>query len=300
MGFKIKKKKMILSMTGFGKSTCELPNKKIHIEIKSLNSKQLDLNIKVPNIYREKELELRNLVAGKLLRGKIEVSFTVESMIPDRVTQLNQQVIENYHTQLIELSNKLNITNSSDLLRTILSLPDVLKAEQAELNLDEWKQIMLHTAQAADALQEFRTQEGATLQGDIAERTANIAQLLKEVEPFEKVRIDKIKERIRESLSEVVDPSKIDENRFEQELIFYVEKLDITEEKVRLAHHINYFNETMNENEPVGKKLGFITQEMGREINTLGSKANDSDMQKLVIQMKDELEKIKEQILNVL
>jgi len=291
---------MIQSMTGFGKTICELPNKKIHIEIKSLNSKQLDLNIKMPNLYREKELELRNLIAGELQRGKVEVALWVESMIPDRVTQLNQQVIANYYEQLSSLSHQLKITTDTDYLRTILSLPDTLKVEQSELDETEWAQIMKHTAVAIKAIQEFRTQEGTTLQNEISQRASNISNLLKETEPLEESRIDKVKERIRENLIEVFDKSKIDENRFEQELIFYIEKLDVTEEKVRLNHHINYFNETVEENQPVGKKLGFIVQEMGREINTLGSKANDSDMQKLVIQMKDELEKIKEQILNVL
>ncbi len=291
---------MIQSMTGFGKTICELPNKKIHIEIKSLNSKQLDLNIKMPNVYREKELELRNLVAGELQRGKVEVSIWVESMVPDRVTQLNQQVIANYYEQLSTLSHHLKITSDTDYLRTILSLPDTLKVEQSELDETEWEHIMKHTADAIKAIQEFRTQEGASLQNEITQRASNISKLLKETEPLEETRIDKVKERIRENLIEVFDKSKIDENRFEQELIFYIEKLDVTEEKVRLNHHITYFNETVKENQPVGKKLGFIVQEMGREINTLGSKANDSDMQKLVIQMKDELEKIKEQILNVL
>ncbi len=291
---------MIKSMTGFGKAVCELPTKKVHIEIKSLNSKQLDLNTRIPPIYREKELDIRSEMARQLQRGKVDFTIFVETMIPDKITQLNEQVISNYYQQLSSISSKLGIENNTDFLRVILPLPDTLKVEQTELDQTEWEQVLVAINQAIESIDRFRIQEGKVLEADISARANIIAMLLEQVPQFEKLRLERIKSRIRENLTELAEKNKMDENRFEQELIYYIEKLDVSEEKVRLENHIKYFFETLKENDPVGKKLGFITQEMGREINTLGSKANDTDMQRLVIQMKDELEKIKEQSLNAL
>lgn len=291
---------MIKSMTGFGKAVCELPNKKVHIEIKSLNSKQLDINTRIPAIYREKELELRNEIADTLYRGKVDVTMIVESFLPDKLAQINETVFENYHHQLKTISDKLGISTGTDYIRTILSLPDTLKVEIAELDENEWAMIKVAIGDAIRAIDDFRIREGAVLEADISERTRLIGSFLKEIEPYEQLRLEKIKSRIRENVAELADKNKIDENRFEQELIYYIEKLDVSEEKVRLQNHIEYFLETVKEDQAVGKKLAFITQEMGREINTLGSKANDSEIQKLVIRMKDELEKIKEQTLNIL
>ncbi len=287
-------------MTGFGKAVCELPTKKVHIEIKSLNSKQLDLNTRIPAIYREKELEIRSELARQLQRGKVDVTIFVETMIPDKITQLNEQVISNYYQQLSSISQKLGIDSNTDFLRVIMPLPDTLKVEQTELDESEWELIFKTIQQAVQAIDQFRLQEGKMLEADISERAKIISRLLEQVPQFEKLRIEKIKSRIRENLAELAEKTKMDENRFEQELIYYLEKLDISEEKSRLENHLKYFFETFNDDEPVGKKLAFITQEIGREINTLGSKANDTDMQRLVIQMKDELEKIKEQTLNIL
>lgn len=290
---------MIKSMTGFGKSVCELPAKRITIEIKSLNSKQLDINTRIPNLYREKELSMRNIISQTLQRGKVDVTFYVESMIPDKIPQVNEEVISAYHNQLKSVADKLNIGDSTDYLRIIMPLPDTMKTMPAELDEEEWKAVSSALVEAIEQLDNFRTQEGDSMQKDVRERCTNIAALLEQIAPFETQRTEKIKNRIKENLLEF-NSNGADENRFEQELIYYLEKLDISEEKVRLKNHINYFNETMEEDGPVGKKLGFITQEMGREINTLGSKANDSDIQHIVVKMKDDLEKIKEQILNIL
>ncbi|MBR8537632.1 YicC family protein [Carboxylicivirga sediminis] len=291
---------MIQSMTGYGKAVCELPNKKISIEIKSLNSKQLDLNTRLPNLYREKEIEVRSLLGKQLSRGKIDLSFYVEAATSDKITKINQQVIANYHAQLKSIATDLGLEQSTDYLKVIMPLPDTVKVELAELDEQEWKAITETLRAAIADIIDFRRREGAALEADIKERIQLIGELLTEVPKYETQRIEKIKTRIRENLEELGQNNKIDENRFEQEIIFYLEKLDVTEEKVRLSNHLEYFMETIDSKEPVGKKLGFITQEIGREINTLGSKANDADLQKIVIRMKDELEKIKEQILNVL
>lgn len=291
---------MIQSMTGFGKAICELPNKKISIEIKSLNSKQLDLNTRLPNLYREKEIEVRNLLSKKLFRGKIDLGFFVEAATSDKITKINQQVIKEYYSQLKEISNNLELSNNTDFLKVIMPLPDTVKVELAELNDEEWQAIAATIQKAIDDIISFRKSEGKALENDIRGRIASIEELLNEVPKYENQRIDKIKTRIRENLEEVAIKGQVDENRFEQEIIFYLEKLDVTEEKVRLKNHLDYFIETIDSGDSIGKKLGFITQEIGREINTLGSKANDADLQKIVIRMKDELEKIKEQILNVL
>lgn len=291
---------MIHSMTGFGKSVCELPNKKISIEIKSLNSKQLDLNIRIPNLYREKEIEVRNAIGRRMTRGKVDVSFYVEAATSDKKTKVNQQVIKDYYSQLQNISSELGLDQNTDFLKVIMPLPDTVKIELAELNEEEWKSISATIDKAIDDITSFRLSEGKALEKDIRDRIGNIDDLLKEVPKYESQRIEKIRNRIKDNLEELAVQSQVDENRFEQEIIFYLEKLDVTEEKVRLSNHLKYFIETMESGDVVGKKLGFITQEIGREINTLGSKANDADLQKIVIRMKDELEKIKEQILNVL
>ncbi len=291
---------MIHSMTGFGKGICELPNKKINIEIKSLNSKQLDLNTRLPNLYREKEIEVRNTIGKRLIRGKVDVSFYVEAATSDKITKINQQVIKDYYAQLKKISSDLALGEHTDFLKVIMPLPDTVKIELAELNEEEWKAISVAIGQAIDDITSFRIREGKALEEDIRSRITIIDELLQQVPQYELQRIEKIRTRIKDNLEELAVQTQIDENRFEQEIIFYLEKLDITEEKVRLANHLKYFIETMETSDVVGKKLGFITQEIGREINTLGSKANDADLQKIVIRMKDELEKIKEQILNVL
>lgn len=292
---------MIYSMTGYGKAVCELPNKKISIEIKSLNSKQLDLNVRIPVLYREKELVIRNEVSSTLFRGKVDLSFFVESAVPDKVTQINKPVIEEYYRQLKGVSDSLGMDEGqTDFMRVIMPLPETVKTELAELDPNEWTQIMDVLKTAVKNITDFRHQEGEMLGKEISMRINKIRDLLTQVDQYENERIEKIKIRLKESLEELAAKSQIDENRFEQELIFYLEKLDITEEKVRLTNHLDYFIETMQQSDPIGKKLGFISQEIGREVNTLGSKANNASLQRIVIQMKDELEKIKEQILNIL
>ena len=288
-------------MTGFGKATLELENKKVSIEIKSLNSKQLDINTRIPNLYKEKDLVLRNEIKNKLERGKVEFSIFIESIGSDKEAKINKPIVQEYYQQLLELSKELGIAMDKEpILQTIVKLPDALKVEYQELDEEEWNKIFNGFILALKELISFRQQEGTALQTDIFGRIENIENLLNEVAQYESKRIDTVKTRINDNLNDFVEKQNVDKNRFEQEIIYYLEKLDITEEKVRLANHCKYFIETANSNDAVGKKLGFIAQEIGREINTLGSKANDSDIQKIVIQMKDELEKIKEQILNVL
>lgn len=291
---------MLVSMTGFGKAVCELGTKKLTIEIKSLNSKQLDMNSRIPGFYREKELLVRNLISKKLERGKIDFSMYAEITGTDNNSIINADIVKSYFNQLMAISDDLGVDSKSELLKIVMRLPDTLRTEREELDEAEWEQVQASIEKAVDELIRFRTQEGKALEVDIRLRIEKIMNLLGQVKAFEKVRIERVKERLRQNLKELSENDDFDENRFEQELIFYLEKLDITEEKVRLANHCEYFLKNMAKEEPVGKKLGFISQEMGREINTLGSKANDSDMQKLVIKMKDELEKIKEQLLNVL
>lgn len=287
-------------MTGYGKAVCELPNKKISVEFKSLNSKQLDLSTRIPLLYREKEIELRADIAQRLIRGKVDFSMFVETINVDRVSQINTQVIEAYYQQLHDVAEKLGQTEHTDFLRIIMQLPDTVRTEQPQLDEAEWQAISKSINEALDNIEAFRLQEGRALEADLRQRISLIESYLSEVPKYEAGRVEKIRQRITTNLDEIISKAKIDENRLEQELIFYIEKLDINEEKVRLANHLNYFIETI-ENEPQpGKKLGFIAQEIGREINTLGSKANEANLQKLVIKMKDELEKIKEQVLNVL
>ncbi len=291
---------MIKSMTGFGKAICELPGKKISIEIKSLNSKQLDVSMRLPNLYRELDLILRNELSNKLGRGKVDVGFYIDYLGSEKNATINANVIESYYNQLFPISEKLGLSEKTDILRAIMPLPDTIKIEQAELNEEESAAILSSFKEALEKINEFRIQEGKALEKDVTERITKIKTLSSEIVPFEAERIEKIRTRILEQLNELKEKINVDKNRFEQEMIFYLEKLDITEEKVRLANHLTYFMETISSEEIVGKKLGFITQEIGREINTLGSKANHSEIQKLVIQMKDELEKIKEQNLNIL
>ncbi len=290
---------MIQSMTGFGKAVTELPNKRITVEIKSLNSKQLDLSTKIPPCYREKEMEIRSEISRRLERGKVDFAIYTENIGCETPTRLNMSVIEGYYRQIKEASEALSVALPSDWFQTLLRLPDTLKTEVQEIGETELDAVMTTVQQAIDHLEAFRIQEGAMLQQLFENKIENIAQLLKEVEPYEKERIEKIKGRIIESLTKI-ENFDYDKNRFEQEMIFYIEKLDINEEKHRLDNHLKYFLETMSSGKGQGKKLGFISQEMGREINTLGSKSNHAEMQRIVVRMKDELEQIKEQVLNVM
>ncbi len=286
-------------MTGFGKAECLLPSKKLTIEIKSLNSKQVDTSTRLPAIYKSKDLEVRQILAKRLERGKIECSFHYE-VAEGASVQINTEVVRSYYEQLVSLSEELGIESNERLLTAIMKLPDTVTSEKAELNEEEWGIVVETLIKCLDELDGFRIQEGKSLEEDLQGRTELILEKLKAVEPFEKERIDKLKERIYSNLEEMRSREEVDQNRFEQELIYYMEKLDISEEKVRLLNHCEYFLEMLEKGSPNGKKLGFISQEMGREINTLGSKANHVEIQKLVVGMKDDLEKIKEQVLNVL
>lgn len=270
------------------------------IEIKALNSKQVDLSTRIPSIYREKEMEIRSLLSQKLERGKIDCIITTENIGNETPTKINKAAIENYKQQIDEIAQTLGLGVPEDWFPTLLRLPDVIKTEMAEADEVEWQIVLKAIHQALEQLCEFRTQEGLMLENMFRQKIANITQLLKEIEPFEKERIEKIKTRISEGLQKLSDMVAIDHNRFEQEMIYYIEKLDINEEKTRLDNHLKYFIETLENGHGQGKKLGFIAQEMGREINTLGSKSNQAEMQKIVVMMKDELEQIKEQVLNVL
>jgi uncharacterized protein (TIGR00255 family) len=290
----------IKSMTGFGKAVNEIPGKKVTVEIRSLNSKQLDLNLRMPYFYKEKELELRTELGKQLERGKIDVSVYAESTQETLPVALNKTLAKTYYRELKSLSEELK-ESSNDLLGLVLKMPEVMKAERevAELDEEEWKLVKAVVDKAIEAFQKFRDDEGSTLLKEFNSRISIIDSLLSQVLALDSARVANIKNRIKNNISEVIDTEKIDQNRFEQELIYYIEKLDITEEKLRLKTHLDYFLATMKE-PAAGRKLGFISQEIGREINTIGSKANDAGMQKLVVQMKDELEKIKEQMLNVL
>jgi len=287
-------------MTGYGKAESILPDKKLTIEVRSLNSKQLDTNTRLPSLYKEKELEIRKIIASSLERGKVECSFFYELSEEAPSGSINEPVVRNYYQQLSRISGELGLKASQELLAMVMRMPDTIRNERTELEAEEWEMVKVSLEQALGQVNGFRLQEGKSLDKDLRERVAAISARLKEVEELEGERIARIKERIGNNLAEFLGKEEKDENRFEQELIFYMEKLDISEEKVRLANHCSYFLETMENDGPVGKKLGFISQEMGREINTLGSKANHADIQRLVVEMKDELERIKEQILNVL
>jgi len=287
-------------MTGYGKAECELSLKKITIEVKSLNSKQLDLNTRVPGVYREKDLELRKEISEKLIRGKVDFSIYAESMGTESNAAINAAIVKNYFSQLSQISSDLGLEMNHSALQIIMGLPEVVKTERDELDETEWNIILNSVREALNALDHFRINEGNSLHSDIVLNINIITSLLEQVGQFEQERIERVKTRILDGLKDLSGAHSIDNNRLEQEMIFYLEKLDLNEEKVRLANHCAYFLETMELNEPVGKKLGFIAQEIGREINTLGSKANHAEIQKLVIQMKDALEKIKEQLLNAL
>lgn len=287
-------------MTGYGKAECELSLKKITIEVRSLNSKVLDVNTRIPGVYREKELEIRRELSDRLIRGKVDFNIFSESLGVESNSAINSSMVKSYFNQLSEISKELQIPVSEVTLQIIMQLPEVVKITRDELDENEWKTIVITIREALDAMDNFRIQEGLSLYNDIIFNINTITNLLEQVAPYELERSAKVKERILEGLKELSSPEGVDHNRLEQEMIFYLEKLDVNEEKVRLGNHCTYFLETLELEEPVGKKLGFIAQEIGREINTLGSKANHTEMQKLVIGMKDALERIKEQLLNAL
>ncbi len=291
---------MIKSMTGFGKAECIFENRKYIIEIKSLNSKFLDINARLPNGYRDRELYLRSMISNRLQRGKVDFVITLEEGSEAGGYAINKALAKKYFSELKTLSAEMEQSKNEDYLSMILRLPDVLVPAREELGQEEWQILQKAMESALEKVDEFRVQEGASLRKDLEYRTGKILQLLEKVTPFEKGRIDALKIKIKKDLHELVDQEDVDKNRFEQELIYYIERMDITEEKVRLKKHCNYFIETLDEEISTGKKLGFISQEMGREINTLGSKAGEASIQKIVVQMKDELEKIKEQLFNIL
>jgi uncharacterized protein (TIGR00255 family) len=286
---------MIQSMTGFGKATLQLPTKKITVEVKSLNSKGLDLSVRMPSAYREMELGLRNQIALKLERGKIDFSIFIESTAEQTSTKVNVPIVKAYINQLREVYADADET---ELMKMAVRMPDTLKTEREEIDENDWSEIQKVIIEALDYIGNFRKDEGASLEKEFQLRISNIRQYMNDALALDPERVQAIKDRLQTAISEL--KVNVDENRFEQELIYYLEKLDITEEKVRLTNHLDYFLETINGTEANGRKLGFITQEMGREINTMGSKSNHAQMQKLVVMMKDELEKIKEQVLNVL
>ena len=286
---------MIQSMTGFGKASLQLPTKKITVEIKSLNSKGLDLNTRMPSVFREMELGLRNQLSQKLERGKIDFSLYIEITGEETSSKINVPIVRGYINQM-----KAVIPNAdeTELMKMAVRMPDALKTERDEIDENDWKQIQTVIDQSLENMMQFRRDEGVALEKEFLHRIANIMTLMNNAVAYDAERIETVKTRLKTALDEL--QANVDQNRFEQELIFYLEKYDITEEKVRLENHLNYFIETLAGTEANGRKLGFITQEMGREINTMGSKSNHSEMQKLVVMMKDELEKIKEQVLNVL
>ncbi len=287
-------------MTGYGKVTAEFEGKKIHVEIKSLNSKALDLSTRIAPLYREKEMEIRNLIAGRLERGKVDFNLWVEKDVVDSATPINMAVLESYYKQINSIAETTGIPLPDDWFATLLRLPDVMtKVEVQELSEEEWAVVSQAIHEAIDHLVAFRIQEGAALERKFTEKLDNITALLTSIEVYETERVNRIRERIVEALEKTLSVD-YDKNRLEQELIYYIEKLDINEEKQRLANHLRYFRQTMAEGHGQGKKLGFIAQEMGREINTTGSKSNHAEMQNIVVKMKDELEQIKEQVLNVM
>lgn len=285
---------MIQSMTGYGKTVLQLPTKKITIELKSLNSKNLDLNVRIPSYYREKELNIRKDLASALVRGKIDFSIYIENNGGETSSKVNESAVKEYMSQLRTIVD----SNEVELLKMAVRLPDALKTEREELDEEEWLLIANGINEAIVEINNYRTDEGKALYKDFIVRISNIETLLNSIIEMDPQRMEQVKEKLKKGVEELA--AKVDQNRFEQELIYYIEKLDITEEKVRLKNHLEYFKKTLESNDSNGKKLGFITQEIGREINTIGSKSNFAEMQKLVVQMKDELEKIKEQNLNVL
>ena len=291
---------MIKSMTGYGKAIAETQQKKITIEIKSLNSKQLDLNTKMPWLYKEKEPEIRNLVSQFLDRGKIDLSVYFDILEDEGIPVINKSIVKNYYKQLKEIAGELNVNVDDQILPIIMRLPDSLKTEKPELPEDEWELVKKQIIVSINVLDLYRTEEGKSIETDLRKRISGILDSLSEVETFEPGRIQKVREKLISILKENNGTENLDKNRFEQELIFFLEKFDINEEKVRLKKHCEYFVETIDSPAPNGKILSFIAQEIGREVNTMGSKANDASIQKLVVMMKDELEKIKEQTNNIL
>jgi uncharacterized protein (TIGR00255 family) len=286
---------MMQSMTGFGKAVLQLPTKKISVEIKSLNSKNLDLNVRIPSNYKEKEFALRTQIAEQAQRGKIDFSIYLEVTAEETTSKINAPIVKAY---IAQMQNIIPDADSTELMKMAVRMPDALKTDRDEIDENEWQKVQQTINEAIENFRNFRASEGKVLQQEFVNRIENIRNLMHKTLSFDKERVETIKTRLRDALSDIKE--NIDENRFEQELIYYLEKYDITEEKVRLENHLNYFLQTMNTESSTGRKLGFITQEIGREINTMGSKSNHSEMQKLVVQMKDELEKIKEQVLNVL
>ena len=290
---------MIHSMTGYGKAIAEIPYKKITVEIKSLNSKQFDLYARIPSIYKEKEISLRNDLSKILERGKVDLYLNVEELAQDTAVKIDENRLKNYHNEIIKLSTLLDIDEPENWFEILFKLPDIFKQEPEKLNEEEWKAVEQAIDSAVADLINFRFQEGEAIKTLLITKIHNIKKLTLELEKFETERMEKVKSRIQDAL-ESLENITYDSNRMEQELIYYIERLDVNEEKTRLINHLDYFLETIESDTSQGKKLGFIVQEIGREVNTLGSKSNHSDMQRLVVQMKDELEQIKEQILNVL
>ena len=290
---------MIQSMTGYGKAMAVYGDKKIFVEIKSLNSKAMDLSTRIAPLYREKEMEIRAIITQSLERGKVEFNLWIEKEASESATPINGALIANYYAQIKSIAGQNGIPEPTDWLSTLLRMPDVLtRVELQELSEEEWVTVRSVVEEAVEKLVGFRKQEGAALAKKFEEKLDNISALMKAIEPYEQERVQKIRERIIDNLSKL--PVEYDKNRLEQELIYYIEKLDINEEKQRLSNHLSYFRQTMAEGHGQGKKLGFIAQEMGREINTTGSKSNQAEMQNIVVKMKDELEQIKEQVLNVM
>ena len=287
-------------MTGYGKTVVAYKEKKINVEVKSLNSKQLDLTTRIAPLYREKEMEIRQMIAASVVRGKVEFAIWIEKDAATDAAPLNTALMENYLQQLRAFADKQQLAANTDWMQLLVRMPDVLtKTESEVLDDEEWQTVRQGVEEALQHLVDFRTQEGAALERKFAEKVDNIEQLLAQIEPYEKGRVEKIRQRITDGLQQLPGV-EYDNNRLEQELIYYIEKLDISEEKQRLTNHLKYFRETMAEPAGQGKKLGFIAQEMGREINTTGSKSNQAEMQNIVVRMKDELEQIKEQVLNAL
>ncbi len=291
---------MIVSMTGFGKASTTLTDRTIKAEIRTLNSKNLDLSLKIPSVYRERENTLRGMLGHLLERGKVELIVTLECTDENASYAINTPLLLHYFKEMKNAASLAEVELSDNFFPDLLRLPEVLKPQQEEPDSSEWSALEECVKEAAQQVVQFRQSEGKHLFDDILAREITIRNLLESIEPFEKQRIENIRDRIIRSLKEISEDVRIDQNRFEQEVIFYLEKLDVTEEKVRLEKHLDYFNETLNSHGAGGKKLVFIAQEIGREINTIGSKANDASIQKIVVQMKDELEKIKEQLMNVL
>ena len=291
---------MIQSMTGYGKATAEVGNRKVIVEIKSLNSKAMDISTKIIPAYRDKELDIRSRITAALERGKVDFALYIDATAATGAQTINAAIFNNYLQQIESLALKTEYKVPEDIISTVLRMPEVLSSnQQEEVSEDEWNTISKAVDQAINALVDYRKVEGAALEKKFREKISNISALLASVEPYEKERVNKIKERMRASMIDAVGKN-YDENRFEQEMIFYIEKLDISEEKQRLSNHLDYFIKTLEDGHGQGKKLGFIAQEMGREINTLGSKSNQAEMQNIVVRMKDELEQIKEQVLNVM